>query len=271
MSKEVVNKSAEEMQREAEIKRENKKAIGVFAVLMVISGIIGGFLGFFGVQTEPEELTPAVARFFTNGLGTIAPFLLILSFIVVAVYCKIVFDKCKKRWDAEKDTNEEVYEEVDKTLGGVLAVVSVYTVVSYFLFSCTFYQTLYAKENKIFAGIMFLIALFVFIIDIFFVMKYQVKVIDFCKMMNPEKKGSAYDVNFQKKWIDSCDEAEKQMIYQCGFAAYKTTSILCLILWVVFTMLAMFLEISLWPVVIVSLIWLVLTVSYIMEERKLMK
>lgn len=37
----------------------------------------------------------------------------------------------------------------------------------------------------------------------------SVKIVNFEKEMNPEKKGSAYDFNFQKKWLASSDETLK--------------------------------------------------------------
>ena len=73
-------------------------------------------------------------------------------------------------------------------------------------------------------------------------------------------------MKFQKKWIESCDEMEQQMIYKAAFHAYKVTNYLCLTLWTGFTVLAVVLKISLWPVTIVSAIWLTMAVSYAAED-----
>ena len=40
----------------------------------------------------------------------------------------------------------------------------------------------------------------------------QNRIVNFTKEINPEKKGSVYDLKFQKTWIASCDEAEQLQI-----------------------------------------------------------
>ena len=52
------------------------------------------------------------------------------------------------------------------------------------------------------------------------------------KELNPEKKGSVYDVKFVDKWEDSCDEAEKILIYKCAYKTYNKMSGLYIGLWI---------------------------------------
>lgn len=261
LEKKVVNK-------EEENKQQNKKAGKMFAVVMVASVLFGAFIGFSAVNwgLDADKLTPVLANAVTNGIGIAAPFLLLALFVVTLIYVATGFSNCKKKWEAEKDTNEDVYDEVDAKLTNILSVIQIYTVVTYFLFSCAFYYALYVKGT-----IWFLMALVVFVLDMVLVLGYQKKVVDFVKVMNPEKQGSVYDMKFQEKWMDSCDEMEKQIIWQCGFKAYNVAQIMCVTLWTVFTCMAFFLKISLWPVAIVSLFWLVLTVTYLAEGRRLEK
>jgi len=254
--------------KEEENKKQNKKVKRSFIIVMILSVIFGAVIGFSAstLSVNMETLTPMLASAVTNGLGVAAPFLMLVLFIVTLIYLAVRFSGCKKKWEAEKDTSDEVYDEVDTKLTNLLSVVQVYTVVSYFLFSAAFYYAVHVKGS-----IWFLMALIVFIADMVIVLGYQRKIVDFTKIMNPEKQGSVYDMKFQEKWMDSCDELEKQMIYQCGFKAYQVANIMCVVLWTVFTCMAMFLKISLWPVAIVSLFWLVLTVTYLAEGKKLDK
>ncbi len=258
----------EKINKEEENKQQNKKAGGMFIIIMIASMLFGGVIGVcagrFGENIE--DLTPILAKAVTNGIGFAAPFIMLAMFIVALIYVIVTFSKCKKRWDAEKDTNDDIYDELDEKLTNILSVIQIYTVISYFLFAATFYYAIYVQGT-----VWFLMALVVFIIDITLILSYQKKVVDFTKIMNPEKQGSVYDMKFQEKWIDSCDEMEKQMIWQCGFKAYQTANAMCVVLWTVFTCMALFLKISLWPVAIVSLFWLVLTVSYLAEGRKIEK
>ena len=153
-----------------------------------------------------------------------------------------------------------------------MSVVSIFInivfILSYFFFGAGFEYVLGVKEYDAIAMLCYFIG---FVIALGANMIIQARVVNLYKEMNPEKQGSVYDMKFREKWMDSCDEMEKQMIYQCGYKAYQVTSNMCVVLWTVFTCLAMFLKISLWPVGIVSLFWLVLTGTYLAEGRRLEK
>ena len=49
----------------------------------------------------------------------------------------------------------------------------------------------------------------------------QQKSVDCVKIMNPEKTASVYDMKFQKKWLETCDEAEKIIVGKCAFKAFN--------------------------------------------------
>lgn len=48
----------------------------------------------------------------------------------------------------------------------------------------------------------------------------QNRIVNFTKEINPEKKGSVYDLKFQKTWIASCDEAEQLQIYRAALGMF---------------------------------------------------
>ena len=99
----------------------------------------------------------------------------------------------------------------------------------------------------------------------------QQRVVNFEKIINPEKQGSVFELNFQKKWVNTCDEAERLNIYQSSFKAYKTVTMTCIILWL-FCVLGMTMwDLGIMPVAIVTVIWLVQTTSYCMESIRISK
>lgn len=83
----------------------------------------------------------------------------------------------------------------------------------------------------------------------------QQKLVDLTKRLNPEKHGSVYDTKFRKKWLDSCDEAERAVIGQCAYKAYQAVSQACLALWLVFLLGGMFFDWGFLPVLAVCIIW----------------
>lgn len=67
----------------------------------------------------------------------------------------------------------------------------------------------------------------------------QQRCVDAVKRMNPEKTASVYDVKFQRKWMDSCDEAEKLMIGKCTYKAYAAANTACAVLAITFAVCAL--------------------------------
>ena len=83
------------------------------------------------------------------------------------------------------------------------------------------------------------------------------KCVDSAKRMDSEKKPSFYDIKFQKKWIENCDEAQKIMIGKCAFKAYSATNKLCAVLAGAFAMGALVFDIGFLPSFAVCLIWII--------------
>lgn len=89
------------------------------------------------------------------------------------------------------------------------------------------------------------------------------KCVDTIKQINPEKKASVYDIKFQKKWMDDCDEAERIMIGKCAFKAYSATNMICTVLAGVLAICALVFDIGFLPSFTVCLVWIVnLSVYY---------
>ena len=116
------------------------------------------------------------------------------------------------------------------------------------------------------------IVFFIGIVSFFAIMieaiLFQQKCVDTTKQMNPEKKASVYDMRFQKKWIDDCDEAEKIMIGKCAFKAYSATNAVCTVLAIVLAVCALVFAIGFLPSFTVCLIWAVNISMYCKEAMR---
>jgi hypothetical protein len=95
--------------------------------------------------------------------------------------------------------------------------------------------------------------------------------VDAAKKTNPEKTASVYDLKFQKKWMDNCDEAEKIMIGKCALKAYAVTNTVCTVLSVVLAICALVFNIGFLPSLAVCLIWIVNLSVYCKEALKYSK
>ena len=99
----------------------------------------------------------------------------------------------------------------------------------------------------------------------------QQKCVDTTKQTNPEKKASVYDMRFQKKWLEDCDEAEKLMIGKCAFKAYSATNAVCTVLAIVLAVCALVFDIGFLPSLTVCLVWIVNLSAYCKEAMRYSK
>ena len=117
-----------------------------------------------------------------------------------------------------------------------------------------------------------LVSVLTFLVSMFLLVFAQQKAVDLTRKMNPEKRGSVYDVHFKKKWFQSCDEAEQKQIGQAAYKAFNVVNTACPIAWMVLLLLSFAFNLSiLLPAFLVCLLWLLLTVTYCLECIRLGK
>ena len=129
-------------------------------------------------------------------------------------------------------------------------------VLSYFLIAASYSGGFAAFDSKS-RTIVFFLGVAAFFVILVESIVFQQKCVDNAKQMNPEKKASVYDMRFQKKWMEDCDEAEKIMIGKCAFKAYSATNTVCTVLAIVLAISALVLDIGFLPSLTVCLVWIV--------------
>lgn len=253
-----------------EIKKTNRKEMPKFILIMVIGMFVGGSIGFctakYGLNTLAGSMKSAGAFFGTY----IAPLLMLTAAVVVPVICIPIYQNAKKllsSWDGE---NEEISDAIDKKLSIAIWIASTALIFSYFLIAASYSGGFESFENKnsmvpFLGGIVGFFAIMIETIII------QQKCVDAAKKTNPEKTASVYDTKFQKKWMDSCDEAEKIIIGKCAFKAYNATNIVCTVLAIVLAICTLVFGIGFLPSLAVCLIWIVNQSVYCKEALRYSK
>lgn len=250
-----------------EIKNANRKALPKFMLIMVISLLVGGLIGFcaakYGLNTLAGSMKSAGDFFGTY----IAPWLMLATAVIVPMVCVPNYQRVKKllsSWDGE---NEEISDAVDKKLSVTIWIISTALILSYFLIAASYSGGFDALENK-----NRIVLFFVGIVSFFAIMLetviIQQKCVDAAKRTNPEKTTSVYDIKFQKKWMDCCDEAEKIMIGKCASKAYAATNTVCSLLSIVLAICVLIFDIGFLPSLAVCLIWIVNQSVYCKEALR---
>lgn len=253
-----------------EIKKANRKALPKFMLLMVISLLIGGVTGFcaakYGLNTLAGGMKSAGSFFGTY----IAPWLMLATAVIVPVICVPTYRSAKKlllSWDGE---NEEISDTIDNKLSFVIWVTSAAIIISYFLIASSYSNGFATFENEN-SCLLLVVGIAAFIAIMIEAVIIQQKCVDAAKKMNPEKTASVYDTKFQKKWMDSCDEAEKIIVGKCAFKAYAATNTVCTVLAIVLAVCALVFEIGFLPSLAVCLIWIVNQSVYCKEALRYSK
>ncbi|MDK2562308.1 DUF3169 family protein [Romboutsia sedimentorum] len=255
-----------------EIKKEDKKAFKGFVIMLVIALIAEKILfAMFG--NLKQAFGESVPSLLINTLEVITPFASLVLSILVTIVSKIVYTNSKKEYDLWKQTNEDddTIDKIEEKLSYLIFLISVNIIFGFFFLGIASMLLPFDDVNgnpSIIKYLCFSIGTILFITSYILIQK---KVINLQKEINPLLKGSVYDMNFSKKWLDSCDESIKLGIYKSSYKAYKSVSTTCLILFLFCVVGHDLWDFGIMPMVIVIIIWLVQTISYYIESIKYSK
>lgn len=267
----------DDKQVEERIKKEDKKKVGIFIAMMIGSVTFGAFIGFFmrGITRKDGVTTMGVEFYnimhdFALSLGGFARIAIIVVAVVGIVASACLLKASKKhyeRWDKE---DEDELDKLEGKLNLGLMISNITYILGLVLMGLSFYILDVYEFNKTFA-ILIIASLVSFIVTLIATIVIQKGYVNLTKTIYPEKSGSVYDMKFQKKWFESCDEAEQLMIYKAAFGTYRKMNSLLTTLLVIFVCVGMFVEIGVLPLILTGGMLLFLNLSYMYESIKLGK
>ena len=250
-----------------EIRQANRKALPKFLLFAIACVLAGGVIGYYsghgaakgGLDQLVGMMKEAGAFFGTH----IAPWLMLALAVIVPVVCIPIYRRAKKlvaAWDGE---DEDVMQRAEERLSWALLLDSLTVIVSFFFFNAGTAKLPQSSDGNT------ITLLVIFLVVIALATLLQQKTVDLTKKMNPEKRGSVYDMKFQERWWESCDEAERRQIGQASYKAYVTVSRFCPYCWGVLLLGNMVFHYGILPSAVVLVIWAVLSVSYTREAIRL--
>ena len=244
------------------VKRDNRKALPKYLLILFVAAIFGGVLGVAAGWVGHDNLSEVIATAVAAGLTAAAPWALLGTSVVSLALILWLYRAAKALftgWDGE---DEAVMDRADEKLNWALLLTAAQMVLDMFFFAVA--QS--AHNMTALWSVLF------FLVSIFLLVFAQQKIVDLTRRMNPEKQGSVYDTKFKKKWFESCDEAEQKQIGQAAYKAFNVVSTACPILWLALLVLSYAFNFELlMPTFIVCFIWLLMQVSYCLECIRLGK
>lgn len=256
-------------EKREEIRREDKKAKKKFVVILFASGLCGMLLGVLGVVFVSYMKSMkwdflAFSEVISGIWVEAGRYLLIGVNMIVLPLMWISFSKQRKAlkaWDGEE---EAVYECLDKKLSVWMTVSSGIMIFDMLTYGIAFYGSVEIIPLK---KVIFLVDLIFFIGSMACIILYQKALVNLTKELKPEKKGSVYDTKFKKKWLESCDEAEKQKIGEVSYATYSFMNTVYEVVSMFFMIAGFFFPIGVLPLTIVCLLWITQVIFYSVKAR----
>lgn len=250
-------------------KKKTVKAVIILIALCLVGGVFGFFVGSMSGVIDNLDLT-ALKSFVKAALIYATPVALIAVFAIVTLYTLISYIKARKAtslWDGE---DEDYIDKVEAKLGVTISVLTIGMIMVYTLFGVNIYAQFNLASGEVFLTLLPLLSIsfVIMIATIVYNTVMQRACVQLIKKINPEKKGEALALNFQKEWEESMDEAQKLMAFEAGYRTYKVMNYAILIAWLICTLGIMY-GMSLMPLLIVSALWLTMTVTYTVYGYKI--
>lgn len=241
------------------------------AIILLLSAVAGGVIGFLGgmiMDKGGEHIGSAFHLVIIQFQRMMLPIMVLLT-VVSVVFGEMNLQKqkalCKKILETEdEECDRWEYEEEKSSAWGV--TVNTLSMVLCVLVLSGGYSARYLESGH---NRSFLIVCLVFLACYAYDGFWQVRYIKVIQSAYPEKQGDPASPKFQQQWLESCDEAEKEIIYQSAYKSYIRVGQWIPALLLVTMLGQLFLNTGVLAIIVVAVIWLVVTVTYVRSCVKL--
>ena len=241
------------------VKRDNRRALPKYLLTILLYGLLGGVLGFFTGVAGAAGVAETVRQALDRLLAVCAPWGIVVSAVVLLGTGWYLYAAAKRRFAAWDGEDEDAMDAAGRQRGWALLLTGLMVVLDFFFFAASIIYERFLPDVVLFlASVAVLVVL-------------QQKIVDLERRINPEKRGSVYDMKFQKTWMESCDEAERAQIGQACYTAYRMGNKVCVFLWVALLILNFVFDFGLLPIAAVLVVWGVMQTAYALECIRLSK
>lgn len=204
-------------------------------------------------------------QFFLNSVRTWMLPLMAICGVIALVLCEQYMGRLKRAGEAMEQAEDEAYERLDYELeaaGSRGMIVSFAGSIAMILLLATGYSTKYI-ESLNGSGIMwFLLEILTFIALEVYLNVWQIRYVRVIQKIYPDKKGDPTSLKFPKQWLESCDEAEKEVIYQSAYKAYVTINRTIPLILIVVMVANLYFDTGMMAVVVLAVVWMLAQFTY---------
>lgn len=252
---------------------KKKMSAGAKAAIWTAVGILCGVCGFglgklikmFENSGGAENLKEAVK----TAAVYVTPVLYLAVMLILFIISGCRYAGASRAYKRLGEDDEEQMIELEHRLNLPVTLMNMCMILNFMFFAIVAEIIEFGDVSKTFGRVLAVGAAVLFVgsyIVLFFITR---KCLMLIKKMNPEKRGDLLDMNFYKTWEESCDEAQKIIMYKAAYKAFKITNYSCMAAWLVCVISQFAFRAGVFPVICVSAVWLVMISVYCAESSRL--
>lgn len=212
------------------MKAKNKKMNSYlkYGLIMLACVLIGMFVGMLirmaegGLGAFGSMVENAADVFKIYALEIVG-----VMFLFEILAGEIYLRKLKKLWnvleDADDETGDHISYETEKAGAIGTAMIGVITLLATIVVTNVMSKQYFTTLDL--AALLKVLGSFVIFILVYVYSGYWgVRLVKLEQKMDPTKKGDPTSMKFQMEYVESCDEAEKELIYQSAFHSFTMMS-----------------------------------------------
>ena len=237
-----------------------------FALIILISAAAGAVLG-FGLMYFLKKSGGNMENVFHGiyaGIQVYSLPILTAVTVLAVILGEFYLNRLKsigRKILRSEDEECDILDYQEEKTGAIGMNISIIVLVCSFIFLSFGYSADYIKSTES-ARTGFLYTCIVFCICGIYEGFWQVRYVKAIQIAHPYMKGDPSDKNFQKKWLESCDEAEREMIYRSSYKTYMRLNKFIPVLLVVTMICHLFFQTGILAVFAVAAVWLLVSLTY---------
>lgn len=233
-----------------------------YGLILLAFTAFGGVLGLVFVFWDINKMGNGFEWLLHWIRSMMLPLLLVLSFLSVLIGETVLYRNRSlgKALEGAEDAESDRIEYDMERISAISTIANNVLNITAILILATGYSLNYIAEEA--RGSSFLISALVFVLMAVYNGFWSVRFIKEIQRIYPEKCGDPASGKFQEQWLNSCDEAEKEMIYQSAYKAYNAAMKTVHILIVAAMLCHLIWNTGIMAVLMLGIIWIVLTAVY---------
>lgn len=190
--------------------------------------------------------------------------LMFLSFVLFILVPLLTFIAAKKLKQWDEDSEEET-ERLERSIQRYQSVLSIF-MIGEMCISGISIANLHTETSMV--SMLSVAAVLIYALIVFWNLFFMGKLIKYDKKINPEKRGNFFSWNFNKEWLESCDEREKLRLFQAAYYTQLRTQFVYLAVFIGLLLVSNAVEIGIVPFLILMVIWVSQSLIYCYEYEK---